>query len=148
MQVILLEDVPALGSIGDEVAVKPGYGRNYLLPRGYAVVASQKKRRELEHHRRVAAHRRAKVRADAEALAEKLQQVTLTMPRKVGEHDKLFGSVTSLDIERSLQEQQIPVDRRKIKLSEPIKSTGEFEVPVRLQSDVDAAVKVVVVPEE
>ncbi|MEK7705063.1 MAG: 50S ribosomal protein L9 [Myxococcota bacterium] len=147
MQIILIDDVPTLGNIGDLVAVRDGYARNYLIPNKLAINASTKNQRRLEHEKRVAGFRSARARADAETLKTKLGATSITIARKVGEQDKLYGSVTAQDIAQALADEHVPIDRRKIVLDEPIKSLGVFQVPVRLQSDVTAEVKVWVVAE-
>jgi large subunit ribosomal protein L9 len=148
MKLILREDVPSLGKAGDVVDVRRGYGRNYLVPQGKAVLATRAKLRELEHERTVALTAQAKRSAQARGLAEQLNAQNLVIARKVGETDRLFGSVTALDIADSLAAAGVAVDRHLIHLSEPIKSLGEFEVEVKLHGEVSAKVKVTVVPEK
>ncbi len=148
MEVILKEEVPKLGTIGDVVKVKPGYARNYLIPRGLAVVADSRNLAALEHQKRVAADQRERKRRKAEALARQLAETRVTIRARAGEEGKLFGSVTNQDIERALQEQGIGVDRRRIVLDEPIKTLGEYQVLVRLPLGVDAQVSVAVVAQE
>jgi large subunit ribosomal protein L9 len=148
MKLILREDVPALGKAGDVVDVRRGYGRNFLVPQGKAVMATRAKLRELEHERVVALTAQAKKTAQARGIADKLNAQNLTIARKVGETEKLFGSVTALDIAEALAAQGLAVDRHLIHLSEPIKSLGQFEVEVKLHGDVSAKVKVTVVPEK
>ncbi|HLV60875.1 MAG TPA: 50S ribosomal protein L9 [Fredinandcohnia sp.] len=148
MKVILRETLPNLGQAGDVVEVRPGYGRNYLIPQGKAVLATVKNVRQLEHEKSVALARQAKIKASATDLAARLARVELTIARKVGEQDKLYGSVTSLDIAEALAAQHIEIDRRQIQLEEPIRSLGTFEVPVRLHPEVVQPVKVIVVAEE
>ena len=147
MKLILREDVPNLGKGGELVEVKPGYGRNYLLPRGLAVVANPRNLREIEHQKQVAAAKAAKMRASAEALARRLAETPLALRRKVGEQDKLYGSVTAVDIAEALGQRGLSIDRRSIDLAEPIKTVGEFEVPVKLHHEVAGTVKVKVEPE-
>ncbi len=142
MKIILREDVPSLGKGGELVEVKPGYGRNYLLPRGLAVPANPKNIREIEHQKTVAAAKAAKMKASAEALARRLADTPVALKRKVGEQDKLYGSVTALDIAEALAQRGLQLDRRSIDLAEPIKTVGEFEVPVKLHHDVAGKVKV------
>jgi large subunit ribosomal protein L9 len=142
MKLILREDVENLGRGGDVVDVKPGYGRNFLLPRGLAVVANPKNLREIEHQKSVAAAKAAKLKASAEAVAKRLAETPITLKRKVGEQDKLFGSVTALDIAEALSARGLQLDRRSIDLAEPIKTTGDFEVPVKLHHDVVGKAKV------
>ena len=148
MEVILLEDVASLGSIGDQVKVKPGYARNFLLPKKMAIPASTKNQKRLEHEKRLAAHRLSQAKKDAEALVAKLKGVSVSIARKVGEQDKLYGSVTAHDIQRALTDAGVDVDRRKLVLDEPLKALGEFKVPVRIREDLLAEITVAVVAEE
>jgi large subunit ribosomal protein L9 len=147
MKLILREDVDNLGRGGDVVDVKPGYGRNFLLPRGLAVTANTKNLREIEHQKAVATAKAAKLRASADAVAKRLAETPITLKRKVGEQDKLFGSVTALDIAEALAARGLEIDRRSIDLSEPIKTVGDFEVGVKLHHDVVGKAKVKVVAE-
>ena len=144
MQVILKEDVPALGSRGDVVKVADGYGRNYLLPRRLAIEATRSNRAVIEQMKQAALRRAANDKADAEAQAKLLEAVTLSFTRNAGEKDQLFGSVTSGDIAAALEAKGYNIDRRKIHLDEPLKHIGEFKVPIRLYKGVDATVKVLV----
>ncbi len=148
MKVLLVQDVEHLGKAGEIKDVSGGFGRNYLIPKGFAVLATKGQIKQAEE-RLAAQRRRAEAaRRDAEALAAKLAGLTLTFTVKVGEQDRLYGSVTNADIAEKLhQEAGIELDRRKIGLEEPIKRTGEYEVPVDLLSGVRATVKVVVVGE-
>jgi large subunit ribosomal protein L9 len=148
MEVILREDVPNLGSVGDIVKVKPGFARNYLLPRGLAAVADKRNLHVLEHQKRVVADKRQRDRKQAETLAQKLTSLRLTIKARAGEEGKLFGSVTNIDIERSLVAAGFEVERRRIRLDDPIKSIGEHTVPVHLSVGVTTHVTVVVEPEE
>ena len=147
MEVILVEDVPNLGVTGDMVRVAPGYGRNYLLPKKMAIVASTKNQRKLEHEKRVANFRRVKAKAEADVVARKLGNLSVTIARKVGEQDKLFGSVTTHDIQQALAASGVEIDRRKLVLAEPIKTLGVFPVPIRLDGGVTAEVKISVIAE-
>lgn len=147
MKVILRETLPNLGEAGEVVQVRPGYGRNYLIPQGKAVLATVGSVRQIEHEKRVALARQAKIKSSATELARRLAEVELTIKRRVGEQDKLYGSVTSLDIAEELAPMKLPIDRRQIHLDEPIRSLGTFEVPVKLHADVTQAVKVHVVAE-
>jgi large subunit ribosomal protein L9 len=142
VKLILREDVENLGKGGELVDVKPGYGRNFLLPRGLAVLANPKNVRELEHQKRVADAKAAKMKASAQAVAKRLAETPVTLKRKVGEQDKLYGSVTALDIVEALGARGLQLDRRLLSMPEPIKTVGEFEVPVKVHRDVDAKVKV------
>jgi large subunit ribosomal protein L9 len=147
MKVILREDVPNLGKSGDLVSVKPGFGRNYLLPRKLAVLANEANVRQLEHDRGVISARQAKLQDAAQMQAKQLDAVVVRIRRKVGEQDKLFGSVTSLDIAEGLAAQGLKVDRRSIHLAEPIKTTGKHSVEVRLHRAVVSTIHVEVTPE-
>ncbi len=142
MKLILRESVENLGKGGEVVDVKPGYGRNFLLPRGLAVLANPKNVRELEHQKSVASAKAAKMKASAEAVARRLAETPVTLSRKVGEQDKLYGSVTALDIAEALAARGLQIDRRAIDLAEPLKTTGDFEVPVKLHSEVAGKAKV------
>ncbi len=147
MEVILREDVPSLGTVGDVVKVKPGFARNYLLPRGLAVVADHRNVRVLEHQKRLVADKRERDRRNAQTVAQKLGSLRLTIKARAGEEGKLFGSVTNIDVERALADAGFEVDRRRIRLEEPIKSIGEHVVTVHLQTGIDAQVTVAVEPE-
>ncbi len=147
MKLILRQDVENLGKGGEVVDVKPGYGRNFLLPRGLAVTANPKNVRELEHQKSVAAAKAAKLKASAQAVAKRLAETPVTLKRKVGEQDKLYGSVTALDVAEALAARGLEIDRRSIDLGEPIKTVGDFDVPVKLHSEVVGKVKVTVVAE-
>ncbi len=144
MEVILKEDVAKLGSRGDVVKVADGYGRTYLLPRKLAIEATRGNKAVIDQMKQAAVRRSARDKADAEALAQQFQGVTVNFTRKAGEKEHLFGSVTSSDIAEALEAKGFTVDRRKIQLQEPLKQVGEFSVPVRLYKDVTANVKVVV----
>ena len=142
MKLILREDVYNLGKGGDLVEVKPGYGRNFLIPGGLAVLANPKNIREVEHQKAVSAAKAAKLKASAEAIARRLSDTPVTLRRKVGEQDKLYGSVTAMDVAEALAARGLDIDRRTIDLSDPIKTLGDFEVGVKLHSDVVGKVKV------
>jgi large subunit ribosomal protein L9 len=148
MKVILAENIQSLGRIGDVVKVAPGYARNYLVPKGLAMAATDKNVRDLDHKKRILAQKREKVRLQMLSLAEKLNRVTISLRRKVAEEDKLYGSVTVVDIARLLEEQGFTVDRKDIKLAQPIKQLGEFTVPIRVDADVSAEIKITVGKEE
>lgn len=148
MKVILRESVANLGVAGDVVEVKGGYGRNYLIPKKKAVLATVGNIRQIEHEKRVALAHQAKVKAGATELAKRLASVELTIARRVGEQDKLFGSVTAIDIAEELDPHNLGIERRQIHLEEPIRTLGTFEVPVRLHHDVTQVVKVNVVAQE
>jgi large subunit ribosomal protein L9 len=142
MKLILREDVENLGKGGDLVDVKPGYGRNFLLPRGLAVAANPRNVRELEHQKGVASAKAAKLKASAEAIAKRLAETPVVLKRKAGEQEKLFGSVTASDIAEALAARGLQLDRRSIDLAEPIKMLGAFEVPVKLHHEVVGKAKV------
>ena len=148
MQVILKEDIEKLGHIGDIVEVKRGYARNYLLPKDFALEATPRNVKQLEHQKRIVAAKIKKVKSASETLAEKLDQVTITLHHQAGEEDKLFGSVTSMEIAESLKEQGMELDRRKIALEEPIKRLGEYKVAVKLPGGISAHVTVIVAKKE
>ncbi|HEY0840748.1 MAG TPA: 50S ribosomal protein L9 [Vulgatibacter sp.] len=148
MKVILRETIPNLGSAGDVVEVRAGYGRNFLIPKKKAVLATEGNVRRIEHEKRVALAHQAKVKAGATELAKRLAAVEITIARRVGEQDKLFGSVTAIDIAEQLEPMNLGIERRQIHLEEPIKTLGTFEVPVRLHTEVSQPIKVVVVAQE
>jgi large subunit ribosomal protein L9 len=147
MEVILKEDVEKLGHRGDIVKVAEGYGRNFLLPRKLAIEASRANKAVIDQMKAAAVRKSAKEKTGAEALAQQLNDVQLGFERKVGEKDHLFGSVTSADIASALEAKGYNIDRRKIHLDDPLKSLGEFHVPVKLHREVTALVKVTVSPE-
>lgn len=147
MKVILREDIQGLGRSGDLVEVREGYGRNFLLPRKLAVTANEKNIRQLEHDKKVISTRQAKLKAAAGDVAALLARTEVKLSRKVGEQDKLFGSVTAIDIAEQLVAKGLKVDRRQIQLAEPIKTTGTFEVDVKLHHEVVGKVKVQIVAE-
>jgi large subunit ribosomal protein L9 len=145
MRVILKSEVPSLGDAGDIVKVSDGYGRNFLMPRGLAIPASEGSVREAEHQKRVAEAIRRKQLAGAHALAKQLEGTAVSIRRETGDDEKLFGSVSNRDIAAALAEEGIVVDRRTIQLNDPIRSIGLFNVPVRLHKDVSAQVRVYVI---
>jgi large subunit ribosomal protein L9 len=148
MHIILTQDVPNLGQAGELVTVRPGYGRNYLLPRGFAVSASAANKQQLEHSRREIEKKVAKERATAGAIAERLNGMTLQFERLVGEDQKLFGSVTNRDIADQLKKANIEIDHRWVELDQPVKALGKYEVQVRLGAGVVANLKYWVVGKE
>jgi large subunit ribosomal protein L9 len=147
MEVILREDVQSLGKAGALVRVKPGYARNFLLPRGLAYEATEGNKKRIAAETRARGVRAAEERGKAQAAADQLGAVAVTIPAKAGEGERLFGSVTAQDIADALERAGHPVDKRKIELPHPIKQLGEHTVPVRLHAEVEAAVRVTVVPE-
>ena len=148
MRVILREDLENLGAAGEVVTVRDGYGRNFLLPRGLAALATEKDVAKLEHERRVIAVRSAKMAKELAGEVEKLSQVSVSLARATGEGDKLYGSVTNRDIADALKEQGVTIDAKKIVLEEPIKALGMTEVPIKLGKDAVAKIKVWVVKKE
>ncbi|UCG11727.1 MAG: 50S ribosomal protein L9 [Deltaproteobacteria bacterium] len=148
MKVILKEDIPKLGKMGDTVQVAAGYGRNYLIPQGKAVLATSKNVKALEHVQRLIQRKAELARKEAEGLAAKVSGVTLTLIRKVTEEDKLYGSVSITDIAQALEEDGIVVERKKIKLDEPIRTLGEYQVSIKVHPDVTTKFTVRVVKEE
>ena len=148
MQVILKEDVPNLGKSGELVNVKPGFGRNYLIPQGLAMVATAGNIKQIEHEKKVIAAKNAKLAKDSQAIADRLAQLEVSIERQVGEESKLFGSVTTRDIAEALADKGVTVDHRKIVLAEPIKAIGFQTVDVKLGQGVTGKLKVVVVPKQ
>ena len=148
MKVILAENIASLGRIGDLVKVAPGYARNYLVPKGLALESTEKNVRDLEHKKRILARKREKVRQEMLSQAEKLKQVQITLVRKVAEENRLYGSVSTVDIAKALEDVGFAVDRKDIRLVQPIKQLGEYQVSIRVDADVEAEVKVVVQKEE
>ena len=147
MEVILREHVDNLGRRGEVVKVADGYARNYLLPRKLALPATEGNKKQIERERAKLEAKEADEKRTAEAIAARLLSVEVVIARKVGETEALYGSVTAADIVESLTAKGFDIDRRKVHLAEPIKKLGEFEVPVKLQREVVAAVKVKVVAE-
>jgi large subunit ribosomal protein L9 len=147
-KVILREDVAKLGEAGAVVSVKPGYARNYLVPMGKAIPATESSVKQVEHHRRVISDKLAKELKDVAAVGQKLGKLTIEVSRRAGEDGKLFGSVTSQNIADLIAAKGLEIDRRKIQLGEAIKEVGEHKVEIRLHREVSASVKVVVKLEE
>jgi large subunit ribosomal protein L9 len=146
VQIILKQSVEHLGRPGDVVRVKPGFARNYLLPRGLALVATGTNLRQVEHERRIALALADKQRKVAEGSAALVDGVTVEIRMQAGEGDKLFGSVTARDIADALHTQGIDIDRKKLEVPDAIKSLGEYEISVRFGADVTAKFKVRVLP--
>jgi len=142
IHVILQQDVHNLGKTGEVVKVRPGFARNYLLPNQLAAAATTNNVNRLAHEKRQAEARNAKAKAATQEIATKISGTSVSLARKTGEDGKLFGSVTTKEIEAALAEKGVVVDRRKIVLAEPIKHTGTFELPVKLGYDVTATIKV------
>lgn len=148
MELILREDVEKLGVRGQVVKVADGYGRNFLLPRRLAVVATEANKKIIEQERQAHLRKEAREKSAAQELGNMMAGVSITIAQKAGEQDQLFGSVTSKDIAEALEAKNYHIDRRKIHLEEPIRQLGEFKVPVRLHRDVTAEITVHVVREE
>lgn len=148
MDIILTENVDGLGNIGDLVKVKPGYARNYLVPRGFAVVASTRNIKELDHQKRQMERKMQKVTQASELLKAQIEKVTCAFTLRASEEGKLFGSVTAQDIAAKLAEADVEIDRKKMQLDEAIKALGEHEVAVKLPAGIVATIKVVVTAAE
>ncbi|HZY71945.1 MAG TPA: 50S ribosomal protein L9 [Edaphobacter sp.] len=144
MEVILKEDVNKLGHRGDVVKVADGYGRNYLLPEKLAIEANAANKAVIEQMKASAVRKSAKEKTEAESLSTQLNEIELVFERKVGENDHLFGSVTSGDIAQQLEQKGFTIDRRKISLEDPLKTIGEYHVPVKLHREVTSHIKVTV----
>lgn len=147
MKVILKENLENLGHIGDIVKVAPGYARNFLLPRGFAIEATLKNAKALEHAKRQMEYKKNKVLEQARGLAAKIEALTLSLTHQAGEEGKLFGAVTNMELAEKLKEQGIEIDRKKI-VCEPIKHLGEFTATVKIHPEVAAALKVVIAKAE
>ena len=147
MQIVLKEDIEKLGRRGEVVKVADGYARNFLLPHGKALPATPGNLKVIEREKRRYVLRQTKEREENEAVARRIQELQLTLVRKVGENDVLFGSVTSADVAEALAKEGVVVDKRRVQLAEPIKSLGIYGVPIRLHPEVTAEVKVWVVKE-
>ena len=144
MKLILKENIEHLGQIGDIVKVAPGYARNYLLPKGLAIEATEKNAKALDHAKRQLAYKKNKALESAKALIAKLEATTVTLSHKAGEEGKLFGSVTTMEIAEFLKAQGFDIDRKKIVLSDAIKQVGEYTLAVKIHPEVPASIKVVV----
>ena len=147
MEIILQEDVDNLGHIGDVVKVRDGYARNYLLPRGLALEANRRNLRVLEHQKRLTSVKKERALSQAQTLSTQLAALNVRIAARAGEEDRLFGSVTNLDIEKALKSQGVDIDRRKILLAEPIKQLGTHTVAIQLSGGVRGNVTVQVVKE-
>jgi len=145
MDVILREHVEHLGRRGDVVKVAEGYARNYLLPRKLALAVTDNNKRQIEREKKLAEARDAEEKSQAEAIAQRLTQLDIEIPRRVGENDTLYGSVTSQDIAQALKDKGFDIDKRKITMAEPLKALGESTIPVKIHRDVTAQLKVKVV---
>ena len=147
MRVILRQTVDDLGLEGDTLDVSKGYARNYLIPKGFALEATNENIKFMATQRKKIEASRLKVKGDAEKVRDQLAELTVTISQKVGEEEKLYGSVTSMDISSQLEKQGVDIDRKKLVLEKPIKALGEFDVTVKLHPEVMGHIKVVVVPE-
>jgi large subunit ribosomal protein L9 len=147
MEVILRDDIDNLGSRGQVVKVAPGYARNFLIPKKLAVAATESNKKIVEQERQAHLRKEAKAAGEAQDLAKLVNGVTINISQKAGENDQLFGSVTSKDVADGLAAKGFTIDRRKIQMDEPIKSLGEFKIPVKLHREVTAEVTVVVTKE-
>jgi large subunit ribosomal protein L9 len=141
MQIILTQDVENLGKAGELVSVRPGYGRNYLVPRGLAVSATVRNKNRLDHEKAVIERKVSRERASATELAGRINGMTLQFERIVGEDEKLFGSVTNRDIAEQLKKAGIEIDHRWVQIEAPIKALGKYETSVRLVAGVSATLK-------
>lgn len=144
MKLILKENIEHLGQIGDIVKVAPGYARNYLLPKGLAIEATEKNAKALEHAKRQLAYKKNKSLEAAKNLVAKLEALSIVLTHQAGEEGKLFGSVTNMEIAAFLKDNGLEIDRKKIVLAEPIKQLGEYSVPVKVHPEVSATLKVTV----
>ncbi len=149
MKVILKERVESLGDIGDIVTVADGYGRNYLIPKGLAVKADSRNIKMIEHHKKMLEQKRKKYLEEMEELASRLDKITIRVSRKLADENKIFGSVNVPDILKTLKEQHgIELEKKQVRLEKPIKEIGEFFVPVKVEGDIEAKIRVVVEAEE
>jgi large subunit ribosomal protein L9 len=147
MEIILKQDIPGIGYKYDTVSVKPGYGRNYLIPQGFAIIANKSNRKMIDENIRQAAHKAEKLKTDAEALAAKLQALTIKIGTKAGENGKIFGAVTSNQLAEIFKNNGFDVDRRRISFKGDIKSVGEYEAVIDLHREVKPTINVSVVAE-
>lgn len=148
MEIILKEDIQGLGYKNDIVDVKPGYGRNFLIPRGKALMANDSNRKNLEENLRQAAHKLERIKKDAEELAEKIGDMVIELKAKVGEKGKIFGAITTLQVADALKEKGIEVDRKKISFKEDIKLVGDYVAELDLHKDITHELKISVSAEE
>jgi len=144
MKVILKENIETLGHIGDIVKVAPGYARNYLIPKGFAIEATTRNAKALEHAKRQMEYKKNKVKEQALQLAAKIEALSIVLTHQAGEGDKLFGSVTNMELAENLKSQGLDIDRKKIVLAETIKQLGEYTATVKIHPEVTASLKVVV----
>ena len=148
MKLLLKEDIENLGACGDEVEVRDGYGRNYLIPTGKAILATPKNTKSFNHQKSIVQARLRKLKNSAEEFAEKIGKVSCVFTKKVGDQGKLFGSVTNQEIADFLRDKGLEIDRRKIQMKEPIKTLGDFKVPLKLPAEVTAEINVTVIQQE
>jgi len=147
MKVILQKDVPNLGDAGDIKEVAKGFARNYLIPNKLVIVANESSKKAIEHQAKLVKIKKEKRRKTSEKIVSSISDIELTIPAKVGEEGKLFGSITSIDIAKQLKEKGFEIDKRKILLDAPIKQEGEYKISIKLEEGLIAAVKVIVVKE-
>ena len=146
MDIILKDDIKGLGYKDDIVSVKPGYGRNYLIPQGLAVIASSSNRKMAEENTRQASHKAEKIKSDAQAIADKMGDMVLEIPAKAGESGKIFGAVTTLQVAEELKEKGFEIERRKIDFNQDIKNLGEYTAEIDLHKEVKKEITINVVP--
>ncbi len=147
MQVILREDVKDLGRMGDILNVADGYGRNFLIPKKLAIEADPKNIKEFEHYKKIVAEKARKEKKAADDIAARISSTTITIPARAGEEDRLFGSVTAMDIAEALLKEGVEIDKRRIILEEPIKRLGTYTVTVKIHPETNASLNVIVVRE-
>ena len=147
MKLLLKVDIQGLGICGDEVEVKDGYGKNFLIPKGQAILATPKNLKQFNHQKSIVQARLKKEKISAAAQAQEIEKVTCVFKKKAGDNGKLFGAVTTQEISENLRSHGIELDRRKLQLQEPIKSLGDFDVSVKLHPEVTATIKITVAQE-
>lgn len=147
MDIILKQDIKGLGYKNDTISVKPGYGRNYLIPQGFALIANETNRKVVAENIKQAAHKAEKLKTDAAALAEKLSTSVIEIKTKAGESGKIFGAITSLQVSDALKAKNIDIDRKKISFKEAPKQLGEYIADIDLHKEVKTSIKVVVIAE-
>jgi len=147
MEIILRQDIAGLGYKNDTVKVKPGYGRNYLIPQGYAIIANETNKKIVAENLKQAAHKAEKLKTDAQAIATKIEGTSLQIPAKIGDSGKIFGAITTLQISDALKAKGIDIDRKKISIKEDVKEAGDFVAKVDIHKEVKTEVKFSVVAE-
>jgi large subunit ribosomal protein L9 len=145
MRIILREEVPNLGKSGEVLTVKDGYGRNYLLPQGLALLATERNVKHLEHQKKIITARNAKLQKDAQSIADRINALAIRIERQAGDGGKLFGSVSTRDIEEAVRTHGVTIDRKKVVISQPIKNLGEYTVEVKLGLGVSGKLKLNIV---